>query len=60
MTLLAEREFQEAVQDQRALAAYLAMRFETQHIQIFDDRNQAHQVEFPTSTLRFLVDILLS
>ena len=58
MALPAEREVQAAVQGQRALAAYLATRFETQHIQIFDDRNQAHQVELPTSALRLLVDIL--
>jgi len=58
MMLPAEREVQAAVQSQRALAAYLATRFETQHIQIFDDKNQAHQVELPTSALRLLVDIL--
>lgn len=58
MMLPAGREVQAAVQGQRALAAYLATRFETQHIQIFDDRNQAHQVELPTSALRLLVDIL--
>ena len=27
-------------------------------IQIFDDQNQAHQVELPTSALRLLVDVL--
>jgi excisionase family DNA binding protein len=58
MMLPAEREVQAALQGQRALAAYLATRFETQRIQIFDDRNQAHQVELPTSALRLLVDIL--
>lgn len=58
MTLPVEREVQAAVQGQRALAAYLATNFETQRIQIFDDRNQAHQVELPTSALRLLVDIL--
>lgn len=58
MTLPAAREVQAAVQGQRALAAYLATRFETQHIQILDDRNQAHQIELPTSALRLLVDIL--
>ena len=52
------REVQAAVQGQRALAAFLATRFETQRIQIFDDKNQAHQVELPTSALRLLVDIL--
>lgn len=58
MTLPAAREVEAAVQGQRALAAYLATRVETQHIQIFDERNQAHQVELPTSALRLLVDIL--
>jgi excisionase family DNA binding protein len=58
MSLPAEREVQAAVQGQRALAAYLATQFETHHIQIFDDKNQAHQVELPTSALRLLVDIL--
>lgn len=58
MTLPVEREVQAAVQGQRALAAYLATNFETQRIQIFDDHNQAHQVELPTSALRLLVDIL--
>ena len=58
MALPAEREMQAAVQGQRALAAYLATGFDTQHIQIFDDRQQAHQVELPTSALRLLVDIL--
>lgn len=58
MSLPVEREVLAAVQGQRALAAYLATQFETQRIQIFDDKNQAHQVELPTSALRLLVDIL--
>lgn len=58
MMLPVERGVQAAVQGQRALAAYLATRVETQRIQIFDDKNQAHQVELPTSALRLLVDIL--
>lgn len=53
-----EREVEAAVHGQRALAAYLATQFETQRIQIFDDKNQAHLVELPTSALRLLVDIL--
>lgn len=53
-----EREVKAAVQGQRALAAYLATKFETQSIQIFDDQNQAHKVELPTSALRLLVDVL--
>jgi excisionase family DNA binding protein len=58
MTLPVEKEVQAAVQGQRALAAFLATRLETQHIQIFDDKNKAHKVELPTSALRLLVDIL--
>lgn len=58
MTLPVAREVQAAVQGQRALAAYLANQSEIQRIQIFDDKNQAHQVELPTSALRLLVDIL--
>lgn len=58
ISLPAAGEVKAAVQGQRAMAAYLATQFETQHIQIFDDHNQAHQVELPTSALRLLVDIL--
>ena len=58
MTLPVEREVQAAVQGQRTLAAYLATKLDTQRIQIFDEKNQAHQVELPTSALRLLVDIL--
>ena len=57
-TLPVEREVAAAVESQRALAAYLSTQFETQRIQIFDAKNQAHQVELPTSALRLLVDIL--
>ena len=58
MGLPAESEMRAAVQGQRALAAYLATQFETQHIQIFDHQQQAHQIELPTSALRLLMDIL--
>ena len=58
MTLPAEHEIKAAVEGQRTLAAYLSTHIETQHIQIFDSQNQAHQVELPTSALRLLVDIL--
>ena len=58
MTLPVEREIQAAVRGQRELAAFLATGFETQRIQIFDARNEAHQVELPTSALRLLVDNL--
>ena len=57
-TLPVERAVAAAVQSQRALAAYVSARFETQRIQIFDEKNRAHGVELPTSALRLLVDIL--
>jgi hypothetical protein len=52
------KQRQAALEGQRALAAYLATQFETQRIQIFDEQNEAHRVELPTSALRLLVDIL--
>ena len=58
VSLPVEREVQAALEGQRALATFLATRLETQQIQIFDDKNQAHRVELPTSALRLLVDIL--
>lgn len=58
VVLPVEREVQAAMQGQRALAAYLATKFDTQSIQIVDDRNEAHQVVLPTSALRLLADIL--
>jgi excisionase family DNA binding protein len=53
-----EREVAAATQGQRALAAYVATNVETQRIQIFDEKSEAHVVELPTSALRLLVDIL--
>jgi excisionase family DNA binding protein len=58
ITLPMEREVQAAVEGQRTLAAFLTTQIETQHIQIFDQQNEAHSVELPTSALRLLVDIL--
>ena len=57
VTLPAEKEIEAAVQGHRALTAFLATGFETQCIQISDEKNQPHQVELPTSALRLLVDI---
>jgi len=57
-TLPLEQEVQAAAKGQRALAAYLATQGEIQRIQIYDEKNKAHQVELPTSALRLLVDIL--
>ncbi len=49
-----EKEVEAAVQDQRALVGFLAKGFETKRIQIFDDKNQPHQVELLASALRLL------
>lgn len=58
ISLPVEGEIRAAEQAQRALAAYLATQFETQRIQIFDNKNQPHPVDLPTSALRLLADIL--
>jgi excisionase family DNA binding protein len=59
ITFPKESEVRAAVQGQRELTAYLATNFDTQRIQILDDRNVAHQIELPTSALRLLADILV-
>jgi len=58
LSLPAEKEVEAVVQGQRALASFLATGLETQRIHIFDEKNQAHEVELPISALRLLVDIL--
>jgi len=58
MSLPARHEVHAAAQGRRALTAYLADDQATQHIQIVDARNQAHQIELPTTALRLLADIL--
>ena len=58
VSLPVEREVKAAMEGQRALAALLTTRLETQQIQIFDAKNKAHRMELPTSALRLLVNIL--
>ncbi|WP_077048232.1 helix-turn-helix domain-containing protein [Pseudomonas sp. KK4] len=58
INLPVEREVRAAIEGQRVLAAYLATQYETQRIQIFDEQNEGHTVELPTSALRLLADIL--
>jgi len=58
MTLPAQHEVHTAAKGQRVLAAHLADDKATQHIQIFDAHNQAHQIELPTMALRLLADVL--
>jgi len=57
-TLPAQHEVHAAAQGRRALAAYLSHGAATQNIQIVDARNQAHQIELPTTALRLLADVL--
>lgn len=42
----------------RAISAFLQTKAETQQIEIFDDKGEAHPVRIPVSALRLLVDVL--
>jgi excisionase family DNA binding protein len=57
-SLPAARTVAAAALSKRALAALLSTQAETQQIQIFDEKNEAHALELPMSALRLLVDIL--
>ena len=57
-TLPADKEVEIALRGQRELAAYLRTHIDTQRIQIFDEKDEAHQIELPTTALRLLLDIL--
>jgi excisionase family DNA binding protein len=57
-TLPAESEMEAAMRGQRDLAAYLRTHIDTQRIQILDEKDEAHQIELPTTALRLLLDIL--
>lgn len=58
VALPVEREVEAAMRGQRDLAAYLRTHIDTQRIQIFDEKDEAHQIELPTTALRLLLDIL--
>lgn len=47
-----------AQQSQRELAASLSDHRQTQRIQVYDERDQAHTIDVPTTALRLLVEIL--
>lgn len=53
-----KREVQMALQGRHALASCLSGQRKTQRIQVFDEWNQAHEVELPTSALRLLQEVL--
>ena len=52
------RESELAQQGQRAMAAYLSTRLETQRITLMDSEARSHTIELPTSALTLLMDIL--
>lgn len=58
VTLPRAREVKAAAEGRQALAAHLGTRGVTRRLQIFDERNQPHEFELPTSALRVLVDVL--
>jgi excisionase family DNA binding protein len=58
VTLPGKKEVEAALHGQRALAAFLDTASQTQRIQIFDEKAQAHQIEVPTTALRLLLDVL--
>ncbi len=58
LTLPTARDIATALAGQRALAAFLHTKTETQRIDVFDDQEQPHAIELPTAALRLLVNIL--
>jgi excisionase family DNA binding protein len=58
LSLPSQRDVETALASQRELAAYLSTKAKTQRIQVFDDKNQPHPIELPTSAIRLLVEIL--
>lgn len=58
LTLPSGREIELALASQRELAAFLSTKGETQRIQVFDDKDQAHSIVLPSSVMRLLVDVL--
>jgi excisionase family DNA binding protein len=57
-SLPSTRDIEIALASQRELAAFMTTKSETQRIQVFDEKNQAHAIELPTSAVRLLLDIL--
>lgn len=58
VSLPTRRDVELALVSQRELAAFLSTKAETQLIQIFDDKNQPHPIELPTSVMQLLLGIL--
>lgn len=58
LTLPAQNEIETAIRGQRALAAFLSTKFETQQILIKDADDVSHTIELPTSALMLLMNVL--
>lgn len=58
LTLPARNEIETATRGQRALAAFLSTKFETQQILIKDADDVSHTIELPTSALMLLMNVL--
>lgn len=58
LTLPARNEIETAIRGQRALAAFLSTKFETQQILIKDADDVSHTIELPTSALMLLMNVL--
>lgn len=58
LSLPSQRDVETALSSQRELAAYLSTKARTQRIQVFDDKDQPHAIELPTSAIRLLLEIL--
>ena len=57
-SLPSTRDIDIALSSQRVLAAFMSTKAETQRIHVFDEKDQPHAIELPTSALRLLVTIL--
>ncbi|HEY0208806.1 MAG TPA: DNA-binding protein, partial [Acerihabitans sp.] len=58
LALPAKHEIETATRGQRALAAFLSTKLETQQILIKDADDVSHQIELPTAALTLLMNVL--
>lgn len=58
LALPAKHEIETAIRGQRALAAFLSTKLETQQILIKDADDVSHQIELPTAALTLLMNVL--
>jgi len=58
LSLPSRLDIETALASQRELAAFVSTKSETQRIHMFDEKDQPHVIELPSSVVRLLVDIL--